>query len=123
MNKKGIKILIVEDEVITARCLCLDLEDIGCIVIATTASGEDAVAIASREKPDLIFMDICLAGEMDGIEAAEMIISEYDIPICFISGYATEEILGKALRLNPLKFIEKPFNITQLKFLIDDLKL
>ena len=69
------KVLIVEDEFLTAKSLKMDLEKLGLNVLDPIAKGEDSVPVAIQENPDLILMDIRLAGGLDGIEAAEEILS------------------------------------------------
>ena len=116
-----IKILIVEDEAIIAKGLKMDLEELGYLVLNPIAKGEDAVPVAIQENPTLILMDIRLAGGLNGIEAAERIILKKNIPIAFMTGYATEEIKERAQKINPLVFLEKPVDIYLLKQIIDTL--
>ena len=71
MNK--LKVLIVEDEAITAQLLEMQLDTAGYDIVGPSAKGEDAVKLAVDEKPDAILMDINLLGEMDGIEASHLI--------------------------------------------------
>jgi CheY-like chemotaxis protein len=67
------KIMVVEDERIVARDLARQLGDLGYDVVATAYSGEEAVEKVGEVHPDLVLMDIVLAGKMDGIQAAEKI--------------------------------------------------
>lgn len=106
--KANRKILVVEDEAYTAMSLKLDLEDLGVKVLEPVATGEEAVLTACREKPDLIFMDIRLAGGMDGLDATREIQKQENIPIVFMTGFATDYIRKLAMSLNPLKIVEKP---------------
>ena len=75
--------LIVEDEMITAIFLRHLLEEEGCDVIDVIATGEEVLARIGTRKPDVIVMDIMLAGEMDGIETAIQVRQRHDIPILF----------------------------------------
>ena len=88
--KKVWKVLIVEDEIITAKSLFLDLNDSGVHALRPVLFGEEAVEVAQQEKPDLILMDIRLSGKMNGIEAAEKIGQEIQTAIVFMTGYTTE---------------------------------
>lgn len=115
MNERRIKVFIVEDESFIARCICKDLMDLGADTLAPVPRGEVAVEIALREKPDLILMDIRLAGGMDGIEAAQLIQEKERIPIVFMSGFATDYIKKKAEVVHYLEFFEKPVTIHQLE--------
>ena len=117
--KDNLSILVVEDEAFTARCLKIDLQELGINVLGPVAKGEDAVEIASHENPDLIFMDIRLAGPMDGIEAVQIINKNKNIPIVFMSGFVTDYIIQKVQKeVEYLEFIEKPINITVIKRII-----
>lgn len=117
-----LKVLIVEDERLTAKCLKLDLEDLGADALEPVAKGEDAIDIANEMNPDLILMDIRLSGGLDGIEAAEEIMQKKRIPIVFMTGYATEHIKERAQKINPFDFLEKPVNIDRIKQIIDQLE-
>jgi len=80
------RVLIVEDEQIIAFDLRMTLKLEGFDVLALASNADDAVEIALREKPDIILMDIQLDGEKTGIDAAEEILSQYNVPILFQSG-------------------------------------
>ena len=76
------RILIVEDEAITALDLKYSLEELGYEIVDTVDTGQDAIESAAESVPDVVLMDIKLKGDMEGIEAAE-IISELRIPIIY----------------------------------------
>jgi len=120
---KELKVLIIEDEILIARSLFADLKDLGINVLEPISNGEQAVEVALQEIPDLILMDIRLAGEMDGIETASRIQEIRNIAVIFMSGYATEIIKEKAKSVNNIGFFEKPVNIDQLKRVITHLNL
>lgn len=84
------RILIVEDEAITALDLKYSLEELGYEVVDTVDTGQDAIDTAIETKPDVVLMDIKLKGAMEGIEAAE-IISEYKIPIIYLTANTDTE--------------------------------
>ena len=65
-----VRALVVEDQVLIALSLIADITSLGCFVVARAATGERAIAEARRTKPDIVFMDVNLAGTVDGIEAA-----------------------------------------------------
>ncbi len=73
MNKP--RILIVEDEVVVAMDLRQQVLALGYEPVAETRTGEEAILLAGQLQPELVLMDINLAGEMDGIAAAEVILS------------------------------------------------
>ncbi len=115
-----IKILLVEDEFITSKLMKKQLENQGYEVTQSVSTGENAVISARQNPPDIILMDIRLAGEMDGIETATVIKSESDIPvIIFVTGYGDTEIKERAKKINPLEYLIKPIDINKLKLIID----
>ena len=107
--EQKIKILIVEDEAIGALSLKRVLTRAGYHVCEPVSTGKEAVKRAKQEKPDLVIMDVFLRGEMDGIEAAMIIRSLYDIPILFVSGYAEEELSIKIKSVERSILLSKPF--------------
>lgn len=102
------KILIVEDEAISAMALRYAVERIGCAVIGTADSGEEAVRQASRHRPDLILMDTRLRTEMTGVEAANLIWSRERIPCVFISAYTANELAAQYRGPQPFLLLPKP---------------
>lgn len=86
------------------------LTGMGYIVVALTLTGEDAIEKARHHLPDVVLMDIHLAGEIDGITAAEKIISKYKIPIVYLTAYADEITLARARETRPAGYILKPFD-------------
>lgn len=116
---KNLNVLIVEDEVIIAMLIRRELRKIGHNVIDLATSGEEAIQIAKDDRPDLILMDITLAGEMDGITAASEIKENADIPIIFVTGYQDRATRERAALTKPLGYFVKPLQMDQLESLID----
>jgi CheY-like chemotaxis protein len=116
-----ISLLIVEDEAVTAMFMERKLRRLEYNVLKCVSTGEDAIVYAAEHRPDIILMDIRLAGKMDGLEAAERIKSESDNPVRFIftTGYSDTECREKALSLDPAGFLVKPVNIAELTGIID----
>jgi DNA-binding LytR/AlgR family response regulator len=104
-----ISILIVEDELIVAKDIELSLGRLGYVVKGSTDNGEEAIQLAEQMKPDVIFMDIMLKGEMNGIEASKKIKERTNIPVIFLTAYADEDTLKKAIISEPYGYIIKPF--------------
>ncbi len=114
-------ILLVEDEVITARVMAYQFQKIGYNITHHVVTGEEAVDYVKLNSPDLILMDIRLAGKIDGIEAAEMIIkSETGIPIVFITGYEDSLTKVRAEKFKPLGYYIKPIDLEKLKNLLNN---
>ncbi len=105
------RILIVEDEAITAMALAVELERAGFTICGQVAVGEDVKALVESESPDLILFDIRLAGPMDGIEAARSVREGSEVPIIFVSGYDDEALRERALEVGPLGYYLKPVRL------------
>ena len=112
-------ILIVDDDVIISTRLEELLGFIGYDVVGVASSGEDGVEKARKLNPDLILMDIVMPGGMDGIDAAGEIKAELDIPVIFLTGHAEERLVERAKVVEPLGYILKPFQESQIKAAID----
>lgn len=109
-----ISVLIVEDELLTAQNLKANLEDHPFEVIEICSSGEDALKTVRKSLPDLVLMDIQLAGAIDGIETAGQIISQYDVPIIYLSDYIDSDTVDRAKRTFPANYLSKPYRKTDL---------
>lgn len=103
-----IQILIVEDEYIIALNLQENLESLGYTVIDIVDSAEAAIEKASKLRPNLILMDIRLGGEMDGIQAAEQIWHNLQIPIIYLTGNSDKNTVDRATLTYPFGYILKP---------------
>jgi PAS domain S-box-containing protein/putative nucleotidyltransferase with HDIG domain len=101
--------MVVEDEAVVALDIRHRLKNLRYDVAAVTETGEEAVNLAGDVKPDIVLMDIMLAGDMDGIEAAGVIHEKYDIPVVYLTAYTDEETLSRAKITEPFGYIIKPF--------------
>ena len=113
------KILIVDDEIISASALAIELKDLGYETCSLAAFGEKAIEIAENEKPDVVLMDIGLCGPMDGIEAAGQIKNRFGIPVIYMTGYADEKIKEKAGVTEAYEYLIKPVQSIDIKNAID----
>lgn len=116
---KTTKILIVEDELIIARRLASGLEKLGYEIVEVVTSGEDAIDCAAKNNPDLVLMDIKLEGEIDGIEASAEIKQLCDIPVVYLTSYADDKTLQRALNTGAFGYLIKPFKDRELKVTIE----
>jgi DNA-binding LytR/AlgR family response regulator len=105
----SVNILVTEDESIVRKDIERSLKKLGYNVVGSADTGERAVELAIELRPDLALMDIMLKGKMTGIEAAEQIKKNIDIPIIFLTAYADESTLAKAKVTEPHGYILKPF--------------
>lgn len=103
------KILIVEDEAVIAEHLKMLLENNGIDHIELAYSKESALKAFKNYKPDLIFLDIHMENEMDGIELANHINEHFQIPFIFVTAHSDNAIIKKATQTNPVAYITKPF--------------
>lgn len=110
----GAKVLVVEDEAVVALDLKDRLVDLGYSVPAFVSSGEEAIRRAAEEQPDLVLMDVRLKGEMNGIEAAEVIRDRFNIPVVYLTAFADDDTLRRAQMTAPFGYLVKPFEALQL---------
>ena len=121
------KILVVEDERITAKDIKRSLEKAGYYVPAMVATGEDAIKFSEKYKPDLVLMDIKLEGEIDGIDAADTMRSKFAIPVIYLTSYSDKNTVERAkmtrpsafILKEPFGFLHKPFEENELYTAID----
>ena len=111
-------ILIVEDETVEAMNLKTSLQLMGYNVLAIASRGDEAVEKAKKLKPDLILMDVILKGDMDGIEAAE-IVKKLKIPVIYITALPDDATVNRALLSEPYGYLIKPFDDRKLKVSIE----
>jgi PAS domain S-box-containing protein len=114
-----VRILVVEDERIIARDIQSSLENLGYAVLAIAPSGTEAIEKALELRPDLILMDIRLKGEIDGIQAAEQIWNQLQIPIIYSTGYSDRNTLERAKTTGPFGYILKPIEERELYVTIE----
>lgn len=108
-------ILIVEDEPLYASHLELLVEDLGHAVIACVEEAEAALRLADEHSPDVILMDVNIAGAYDGVETAERIRQSHNCQVIFITAQQDEGTFRRASRLGPANFLLKPFDDLQVK--------
>ena len=113
------KILLVEDEAVTALDLKSTLLDLGYEVVGHVVSGEEAVVAAGDLHPDLVLMDIRLDGPMSGIEAAAEIKQTHAIPLVYLTAHTDIETLNQAKITEPFGYLPKPWNTNTLATTIE----
>lgn len=104
-----VKILVVEDESIVSKDIQHSLKRLGYSVCGSASSADKAIELVEEHNPDVVLMDIMLKGDMNGIEAAEIIKRNHRIPVIFLTAYADEVTLSKAKITEPYGYIIKPF--------------
>jgi AmiR/NasT family two-component response regulator len=102
------RVLVAEDETIIRLDLRDLLERSGFEVCAEARDGEEAVALARSEQPDVAIMDVKMP-KLDGIEAARQILDERPIPIVMLTAYGQEELVSRAVEAGVFGYLVKPF--------------
>ncbi|MBT4289642.1 MAG: PAS domain S-box protein, partial [Deltaproteobacteria bacterium] len=113
------KILIVEDEAIIAMEIESCIQSLGYEVTSTVDTGEKAIKKAEVDNPDLILMDIRIKGDMDGIEAAEIIRNRFGIPVIFSTAYLDQERIERAKITMPFGYVLKPVQERDLRVTLE----
>ena len=115
----SIKIMIVEDEAITAMYLQMRLKKLSYDVLKPVGSGESAIQIAKKENPNIILMDISLSGRLDGIQTAHEISKFCETHFIFMSGYNDEEIREQVRLIKTSSYLMKPITVEAIVSIID----
>ncbi len=103
------RILIVEDDPSSAFILQKILARGNYQIAGLASAGQQAEQLAREAKPDLILMDINIPGDQDGVETAEKIRKEYDVPLIYLTAFSDEATLARARRTAPFAYLLKPY--------------
>ncbi len=115
----GNLILIVEDDAIIASMLHGMLLDAGYRESVVVPSGEAAIEAVATHSPTLVLMDIKLAGQIDGVAAAQRIHEVCDVPIVYLTAYAEDQLLERAKASAPYGYLVKPVSERELKATVE----
>lgn len=116
---KAVKILIVEDEMVIAANISLQLSELGYEITGILPQGDEAISHIQINRPDIILLDIRLKGDLDGIETAQAIHKIHPIPIIYLTANADEAHFNRAKETHPYAFISKPFKKLDLQRAIE----
>ncbi len=119
MTRNGTQVMVVEDEVLVGIMLCRKLRSHGYEVGEVVTTGEEAIKRAGKESPEVILMDVTLAGEINGLEAAKQIKEAYDIPIIIFSGYDQKLLSEQTDAIQPVAVISKMGNMSEITAAIE----
>ncbi len=114
-------VLVVEDEMVSSLFLTRCVQRMGHRVVGTASTGNEATAKADALRPDLVIMDVGLKGEMNGVQAAEIISRQYCIPTLFVSAYTREEIRRHGELPEEFDYLPKPVDGEQLERKLRDI--
>ncbi len=112
-------IMVVEDERVVAQDIAETLDRLGYDVIGPTASCADCLQRARVAKPDLVLMDVRIEGVVDGIQTAEQLKAEIDVPVVYLTAYADDQTISRARRTQAHGYLLKPFRSSELKSAIE----
>jgi len=115
----SLKILITEDDTVSALLLKKALEKNHHQIIGMADSGEMALEILEKNYADIVMMDINLSGKLDGIKTTEIINEKYNIPVVYLTASSDSETLQKVAVTNPSAYVIKPFNVRELNMVIE----
>lgn len=107
--KHQVSIMIVENDMIIAADISIQLINLGYHVSAILPRGEDALSHLEASNPDIILMDVGLDGDLDGVETAQLILEKYEIPLIFLTANSDRQTFNRAKSAQPFAFITKPF--------------
>jgi DNA-binding NarL/FixJ family response regulator len=113
-------ILLVEDDFLVGMEVETGLEDAGYEVAGVAATAEEAVELARTRRPALVVMDIRLAGDRDGVDAALEIFRTLGIRSLFASAHGDARIRARAEAAQPLGWVAKPYRVETLLKAVED---
>ncbi|MFT3740248.1 MAG: response regulator [Breznakibacter sp.] len=113
------RVLVVEDDRFISTIFKMFLSELGHELVGRCETGSRAIELCHQLKPDVILMDIHLQGELDGIQTAEKLKTELDIPVIYISGDTSNLIIERAIVSNSYGYLVKPVNKKELGISID----
>lgn len=116
------RVLVVEDDSLIAMSMERELENAGFEVVKIVSRGEEVADLVREDTPDLILMDIGLAGPIDGIDAAHQVQQFSNVPIIIMTGYVGGDVEERVALINPLAFLEKPLTMNTLLPLIGSVR-
>lgn len=113
------RILVVEDEVIVAMDIAMQLRELGFEPVGHATRGEQAIELAGQLRPDLVLMDVQLASSIDGVTAAQAIRTQFGVPVVFLSAFDSAAAYDRAALTEPAGYITKPFDDYQLRAVVE----
>ncbi|MFO7998602.1 MAG: response regulator [Bacteroidales bacterium] len=114
-----LRILIVEDEMVIGANISLQLSRFGYEVTGIVPRGEEALVHIREDPPDIVLLDIQLKGNIDGIQTAELMQKEHDIPVIYLTANSDNAHFNRAKATHPHAFISKPYKSLDLKRAIE----
>ena len=105
-----IRILAVEDDPVQALSVGILLRALGYELVGVAPTAEEALVRFEEEQPDLVLLDINLAGDRDGVELAHALVQRRPVPLIFVTAYPDQDTFARARQVGPFAFLGKPYN-------------
>ncbi|MBA3827333.1 MAG: response regulator [Taibaiella sp.] len=114
MPATNVKVGVVEDDLVAAQGIINVLNQLGYIATGPAVSYSEALEMIEKEQPDILLLDIMLHGIKDGIELAQKVREDYDIPFLFLTGNSDAATVERAKKILPAAYLVKPFSKNEL---------
>ncbi|NUP05096.1 MAG: response regulator [Polyangiaceae bacterium] len=118
LEPRRVRVLIVEDDRASAARMQAMLEEFGYEVLAIADTAGTAISVAASQSPDIVLMDILIDGELDGIDAAQVLRSRFDVPVVFVTARTDPSALERVKRARPWAYVLKPVQADALHWAI-----
>lgn len=114
-----LKILIVEDDIMISDSLKDILEMLDHKVVGVAANADDAIELCNQHSPELALLDIQIGGDIDGVDLAEIINDQFDIPFIFTTAFADNTTVSRARERGPFGYLVKPYGVKDINAAIE----
>ena len=113
MEMSKLKVLIVEDDLMISESLKDILRILNHKVVGVADNADEAIELCNKDLPDLTLLDIQISGDIDGVDLAEIIRDQFDIPFIFTTAYADNETVLRARDKGPFGYLVKPYGVKE----------
>ena len=110
MTSAALRILAVEDDPMQVFSLTVLLRGLGYALVGAVPTAEEALRCFAETQPDVVLLDINLAGPCDGIELAHALVAQRPVPLIFLTAYPDQDTFERARQVGPFAFLGKPYN-------------
>lgn len=107
------KILIVEDDPMISESVGDILRMLDHQVVGVADNAQDAIELCNQYQPEIALLDIQIAGDIDGVELAEIIRDQFDIPFIFTTAFADNATISRARDMGPFGYLVKPYGVKE----------
>lgn len=121
MKSKCTKVVIVEDDKLTADHMAMVLKQHGIQTVGITHKADKAIALIESHRPDLVLLDVQLNASIDGVQIASMLQLDYQIPFIYITSYSDQKTVSRISKTNPAGYLQKPFDELELIHLLKEI--